>query len=477
MDGRPNKYHMNASLLASRKFPAGIELFRFLGLTAGFSLAAWLSFQLGLKTALAVPLILAVLALGFLDYPKFLLLAVLVRSSLDTFTGSTLSLGPLSLNPAGLLGLLLVFFTPFHCVNKEKIFGFPVAKGFALFLLLSTPAIFAAFRHFGPEGAIALKEAIRLSSLFSLIISLLIFFKTPTEMRKLFYTAFISLAVPLTVGFYQAVTGTGNTVSTDGQNRIFGTLFHPNTFSLYLVVFIAVVLSWNRSTPSMGKKFLLALLLSAQFLTFSMGALAATGLVFVVHFWQSRKNRIGLVLLLLLLPALGSFSENWRHRFSQLTQMELAEELHAREISNSMSWRVLHWYVLLQYAKEHPVTGWGLLTTEKITPWKTEEGQGFAAHNDAVRLFLETGIIGLAGYCIFLFFTGRWIFRGSKTVYESSDTGLSNALKAVFATMFLLSFAAEEPLVHTAFLYYFFTFLVLAKNGFSFRYLQPEEKR
>ncbi|HEU4437013.1 MAG TPA: O-antigen ligase family protein, partial [candidate division Zixibacteria bacterium] len=349
--------------------------------------------------------------------------------------------------------------------------------GFALFLLLSTPAIFAAFRHFGPEGAIALKEAIRLSSLFSLIISLLIFFKTPTEMRKLFYTAFISLAVPLTVGFYQAVTGTGNTVSTDGQNRIFGTLFHPNTFSLYLVVFIAVVLSWNRSTPSLGKKFLLALLLSAQFLTFSMGALAATGLVFVVHFWQSRKNRIGLVLLLLLLPALGSFSENWRHRFSQLTQMELAEELHAREISNSMSWRVLHWYVLLQYAKEHPVTGWGLLTTEKITPWKTEEGQGFAAHNDAVRLFLETGIIGLAGYCIFLFFTGRWIFRGSKTVYESSDTGLSNALKAVFATMFLLSFAAEEPLVHTAFLYYFFTFLVLAKNGFSFRYLQPEEKR
>lgn len=477
MDGPPNKYRMNVSLLASRKFPAGIELFRFFGLTAGFSLTAWLSFQFGPKTVLVVPFLFAVLTLGFLDYPKFLLLAVLVRSSLDTFTGSTVSLGPLSLNPAGLLGLLLVFFTPFHCVNKEKIFGFPVAKGFALFLLLSTPAIFAAFRHFGSDGAIALKEAIRLSSLFSLIISLLIFFKTPAEMKKLFYAALASLAVPLVVGFYQAATGTGNTVSTDGQNRIFGTLFHPNTFSLYLTVFIAVVLSWNRSSPLLGKKFLLALLLYAQFLTFSMGALAATGLVFAVHFWQSQKNRAGLILLLVLLPALGLFSENWRHRFSQLAQMELAEELNAREISNSMSWRVLHWYVLLQYAKEHPITGWGLLTTEKITPWRTEEGQGFAAHNDAVRLFLETGIVGLAGYFIFLFCTGRWIFQRRKTPDGSGEAGLPSALKAVFAAMLLLSFAAEEPLIHTAFLYYFFTFLVLAKNGFSFRYLQPEERR
>ncbi|MGH8005022.1 MAG: O-antigen ligase family protein, partial [Limisphaerales bacterium] len=364
---------------------------------------------------LAFPLLLVALVLGFLDYPKFLLLAVFIRSVLDAFTNSALPIGPLHLNLAGLLGLSLVFFTPFHCFKKNGLFKFPVVRGFSIFLLLSIPAILSAFRHFGVEGAVALKEFIRLASLFCLLISLLVFFRTPAETKKLFYAALASLAIPLAVGFYQAATGTGDTVSTDGQNRIFGTLFHPNTFSLYLTVFIAVSLAWHKSAPALGKKILLGALLLAQFLTYSMGALAATGVVLAVHLWQSKNSRAWWgVLFLFLLPALTFFSENWQLRFNQLARMELAEEIQAREISNSMSWRVLHWYVLLQYSKEHPITGWGLLTTEKITPWRTAEGQGFAAHNDLVRLFLETGLVGVAGYFIFLYGTGRWIFGRRK---------------------------------------------------------------
>ncbi len=466
---------MNTSIAASPKLASPKKFFQFLGLTAGFSLLAWLTALFGLKPAVAGLALFLLLTLGFLDYPKFLLLAVVIRSALDAFTNTGLPLGPLNLNPAGLLGLSLVFFTAVHCFSKKETFQFPVAKSFFLFLLLSIPAVLAAFWYFGAEGAVAVKEFIRLASLFCLLTSLLAFFKTPEETKKLFYAAIASLIIPLGAGFYQAASGTGDLFSTKGQNRIFGTLFHPNTFALYLSVFIAATLAWHKNAPSASKKLFLALLLAAQFLTFSLSGFAATAAVFGLYFWKNRNFKFFLFGLALFgLPLLAS--ANWKTRFEQIAQMKLTEEIQTGEISNSFSWRVLHWYVLFQYAKEHPVFGWGLLSAEKVTPWKTEWGQGYAAHNDLVRLFLESGLVGLFGYFLFLFYTGRWIFRKSKTMDSGADEGVGAALKAVFVVFVLLSFGAAEPLVHTAFVYYFLTFIVLEKTGFTFQALKAKAK-
>lgn len=442
--------------------------------TAGFSLAAWLAAVFGFKLALGIPLVLLLLVLGFLDYPKFLLFAVFIRSSLDAFTNVSVTPEPVALNPAALLGLALVILTPIHCWRRSAELKFPVARGLLFFLAMSIPAVFAAYLHFGTSGSVALKEFIRLTSLLCLMVSLLVFFRTPAETKRLFYAALASLAVPLAVGFHQAAAGTGDIVSTIGQNRIFGTLFHPNVLGLYLAVFLSVVIAWHRNAPSNAKKLLLGVILAAQFLTFSMGALVAAGLVFAAFLWQDKSRRaVGLVFLFLLLSGFFLFSKNWQDRFQQVAEMQLTSEVEAGEISNSFSWRVLHWYVLLQFAREHPLTGWGLLTTEKVTPWKTDEGQGFAAHNDIVRLFLETGAVGLGGYLVFLFLAGRWIFRLREDRAEGGGVGLATPLKGIFLTLLVLSAGAEEPLVHTAFMYYFFTFLVLAKNGFHFANLNP----
>ncbi len=440
----------------------------FLLLTAGFAVLSLLFHLTGPQAAVAILAFLTFGAVGFLDYPKFLLLAVFLRSALDAFFDTTLPLGPLNLNPAGVVGLSLIFFTFFHLYPNRKLFNFPICKGLLVFLFLLIPSVLSAFIHFGSGGAVAIKEFIRLASLLALLASLLVFFKTPADMRKLFWAAAASLAVPLTVGFYQAATGTGNTFSTAGQNRIFGTLFHPNTLALYLLVFIAIALAWHKNQPSLSKKFLLGTLLTAQFLTYSMTGLVATALVFAIYIYQSKNRRILWAgLLIFLLPL---FSQNWQARFQQINQMNLTEEIRSGEISNSFSWRVLHWYVLLNYAKEHPVTGWGLLTTEKITPWKTEEGQGYAAHNDLVRIFLESGLLGLCGYFAFLLFTGRWIFKVKSPEGQTGD--LRPALKAIFISFLILSAGASEPLIHTAFVYYFFAFVALEKNGFFFQHLK-----
>lgn len=446
------------------------KLFQFLLLATLFAAVALSVNAFGPKTAFGVLGFLTFAGLGFLDFPKFLLSAIVIRSALDGLQETAIPLGPLQLNPAGAFGLLLIFLSALHLSRRKTEWAFAPVRGFLLFLLFLLPSVGAAFAHFGAGGAVAAKEFIRLCSLLALLISLLSCFRTPEETKKLFRAALASLIIPLSAGFYQAAAGAGNTVSTEGQNRIFGTLFHPNAFSLYLSVFTAVALAWHKSSPSFYKKLLLGGLLAGMFLTYSMGALVSLGIVFTVHFWSERKLRILLLALpIFMLPALTFFSDNWQLRLRQISQMRLGEEIKAQEISNSFSWRVLHWYVLFQLAREHPITGWGLLTTEKVTPWKTEEGQGFAAHNDAVRLFLETGLVGIFGYALFLFYAGRWILqrpraRGKK----GGGGGLTVALKGIFLNLLVLSLGAEEPLIHTAFVYYFFAFLALEQNGFRF---------
>lgn len=447
------------------------EFFRFFVFSTAFAAVALLTNLFGPLLA-AVMLAGAALAiLGFFDFPKFLLASLFVRSALDGLQAVAIPLGPLNLNPAGAFGLAIIFFSALHLFWRKRLWSFPVVKGWTLFLLFSVPAVLTAFLHFGAGGAVAVKEFIRLLSLLALLISLLAHFRSPEEMKKLFWASLTSLVIPLGVGFYQAAAGTGDMTSTAGQNRIFGTLFHPNTFALYLSVFVAVTLFWHRQAPSLGKKFLLGLLLAAEFLTFSLTGLAAAAVIFLFYFKKTKNFRA--IALGALVFAGVLLSANWKHRFEQLSQMNLAAEIQSGEISNSFSWRVLHWYVLFQNAKEHPIAGWGLLTTEKVTPWKTETGQGYAAHNDAVRIFLEAGIIGLIGYLIFLFSTGRWIFRSKGGAKPGS---LRPALKAVFAALLVLSFGAAEPLVHTAFVYYFFAFLALERNGFDLSMLNTAPK-
>jgi hypothetical protein len=45
---------------------------------------------------------------------------------------------------------------------------------------------------------------------------------------------------------------------------------------------------------------------------------------------------------------------------------------------------------------------------------------------------------------------------------------LAVPLKGIFINLLVLSLGAEEPLIHTAFVYYFFAFVALEKNGFRF---------
>src|SRR5204863_5756310 len=74
---------------------------------------------------------------------------------------------------------------------------------------------------------------------------------------------------------------------------------------------------------------------------------------------------------------------------------------------DSFSWRLENWRVLLDKWKERPLLGYGLDTTSYVNPrvpvsGKGRSGGGYEAHNIAVRILVEGGLVLLATY-VFLF--------------------------------------------------------------------------
>jgi O-antigen ligase len=61
---------------------------------------------------------------------------------------------------------------------------------------------------------------------------------------------------------------------------------------------------------------------------------------------------------------------------------------------NSLAWRLDYWAQIVHLADRNPATGIGYGMTSAVTQ------QGAAAHNDYLRAYVETGLVGLAVYLV-----------------------------------------------------------------------------
>lgn len=454
-----------AALAAETRALPGWNIFSsraFLLVFGAAALSVWIAAGAGPVAALPILALVVAVGLALADLKKLVLFFLVSRSALDGIRQYDFTLGALSLNASGFMGLCLIGLALLVIWQKQinpwrDRFG----RIFCLFLTVSGFGVGVAVWHFGGEGIVAVKEWIRLASLFSLFFLLTTLFTTPADLKNLWRAAFWSLPVPLVVGLIQAVTGTGDTISTEGQNRIYGTVVHPNSLGSFLVLFMVMAWIWrSQSKRKWPLTTLLGILALTLFLTYSMTGLAHLAVSFLV-IGLATNRRATVVLLLLGALALG-FSANWQARWEQVKEMNVAEEVSSTDITNSFSWRVLHWVVLCNLWKDEPLFGYGLFMTEKVTPWKTIDGQGFAAHNDFVRLLLETGIVGTLVYLFFLLGLGKFLLSLYRRARAPAARRLVFGVGAVYIAILAESFGAGEPLMHTAFLYYFFTFLAIA---------------
>jgi putative inorganic carbon (hco3(-)) transporter len=135
---------------------------------------------------------------------------------------------------------------------------------------------------------------------------------------------------------------------------------------------------------------LLALSSVFMLLTYTRSAIigAVLGLL-VVGVLQSKRLLAGMAVVavcaLLAMPQLSS-------RFTTLSD---SGSTYASD-GNTLAWRLDYWTEVLPLAKRNPVTGIGLGQTARETDAEKQP------HNDFIRAFVETGLIGLGAYLALL---------------------------------------------------------------------------
>jgi len=413
--------------------------------------------------AIVIGLIGLILALHFIEI--FLLVALFARSSLDALRDVRIIPGALYVNPASALSIAIVLVgIIFLLVKKSSLRVNKIDKAFLIFIGVSALGVINAFHHFGVSGNESIKEWVRLLSLFLLYFLIKNIVKTSKQISTFINVIFLSLVIPLTVGYYQLFTRAESTMARIGFHRIYGTAVHSNHFALYLsffLIFVLILFLMERK-----KKYLYySLILGIPFFaTLSLNGLVMIGIsVFIIGIIKYRKFMLpGLLILIIIILAVPPLQQ----RLAKLRETNIREEIETGNITTSFSWRIYWWSLYVKKIQERPVQGFGLHMSEQVNPQERQFDVVRAPHNDFLRVLIEMGIIGLLVYLYFYYTIGMWIWRTYKKTSPEKYKNLALALFAIFIAFVAGSFVGNF-ITSTIFQYYFWSALGLlaAYNG------------
>ena len=315
-------------------------------------------------------------------FELFLLGALVVRAALDHFrTGSIFS-------PATVLGaavLVLVFGAEFLArVQGQPRRALSAPFRLPLQILLIAGVLSMATSTSRKDSAV---EVLRIAGVLAMIIALERLLVTLDVARRVLVAVLVSALVPMGFALLQVAQGQGRLIG--GFSRITGTFLHPSPFSIYLALLIVMAVALFQHVNGFARLALGAGAMVAcgcLLLTYTRGSWIAlvVGLL-VVGLLQSRRLALGIlagvVIVVLSVPSVGQ-------RFADLQ----APVKYSGATSNSLIWRVDYWNQVLSLSKDSPILGIGLKGIEN----STQDAKN--AHNDLVRTYVETGILGLAAY-------------------------------------------------------------------------------
>lgn len=404
---------------------------------------------------------LAVLALT--RFKVFVMAMLIMRASIDLAKLSTGAGGTANqqvvartLDPSSILAVLFigaaVVWLAAQYRREGRLPGSPLRRALLMFVAAAAVSIVGA-----AHPAVVAQEAMRILSVVLMFVVLEQMMADERVMRQLLFAVYLSLLFPLAFTSFGFLTGNPLTEEKGGFTRITGPFLQSNTFGRYLMVMIIFGVA---IAPHLDKRFrrpLLGLLaLSSVFLLLTYTRTAILGAVLgllVVGLVQGKRLLFGVVVFaicaMLLVPQLSS-------RFTGLSE---SSSLMTGPANNSLTWRLGYWTEVLQLANSNPVTGIGLGMTARQTD---EEKQ---PHNDFIRAYVETGLIGLGAYVamlILLVTMGRRAVRASpRGSFERgvgagflgcalafiADSVLANVISNVVTLWYLFAFAAAASAV------------------------------
>lgn len=334
-----------------------------------------------------------------LGMEKTLLFLLFTRINLDAFHGqiniSFASFKTLSLPSA--VGIFTLFLGAFHILSKRtNLWKLSVVKAGAFFTvgcLLSLP--------FSQNFSNSLSELLELFSFMVLFLLIVDFIRCEKDVKKIVNCLLLSAVIPLAVGFFQILNNLDINIALEPSYRIYSTLTHPNAYAFYLVIISVLAISLLLGVKSLAEKskyfILLGFLVVCLIYTFTRSAWL--GLAFAVSILGILQHPRLLVFSPLIIGFLVFNLPLIFERFHPLFTPELQKY-------TSLAWRIKLWTSSIPYFLAHPVFGNGfggyIFVGYEIDDWFA------AAHNDYLRILVETGIVGFLGFIWILMSLG-WI--------------------------------------------------------------------
>ena len=432
-------------LAAAIAVAVGLSLHTGLGITGGLS-----------REFVVLPLAgvvgLAVTGLALTNFEVFVLALLVMRSSADM--GKLAESGTGALDPSSLMAtLFLVAAIPWLAAQRREsgpMPGSPLRTGLALFLVAGLLSVIAS-----KMPGTSLIEWGRIAAAATMFFVLVRLIRSAATLRRVLLALALSAVIPITIGLYAAAQG-GFSEEKGGFTRISSTFQQSNGFSRFLL--LAVVMSvalFRYAKPRVRVPLCLFLGASSVslLLTYTRSTwLAVAAALLIVGATQSRAVVVGIlavgVIVVMAVPSVSG-------RFADLTSDD-ETEIPTGSDGNSLAWRLSYWSEIIPLARDNPLTGIGL----KVTPNSTEIAK--EPHNDFLRAYVETGVVGAIAYLILI----GALIRTAIAALRVSRKGLERGVAAGFAgcvTGFILVSLVANVISQVVFLWYFFALAAAAE--------------
>ncbi len=461
IDTRPAGAHVSGQ--TGRSADHGVPVFGLIIAVAVLAAAAAASSVLYVRGAPTVQVLAppGVLVLGGLiwlacyRFEWFVLTVLALRTAMDatratpagTHLASTVSKAPDAVTSGPIASAMAVLFivmsTVWLLALRREGGRTPLSVAQAAF------GAFVAACLFSVSGAVnrtaALSETARILAAVMMFVVLVKLVTTLAQVRRTLIACAVGFVAPVALGLAQASGGGGDFRSAD-LNRIVGTFLHPNTFGLFLTMFILLSAAVFRHCTRPAQWVLgtgIAVCAGLLVLTYSRGAWIAlvVGLL-LVGVLQSRAILAWLfgaaVLLLIAVPSVAARVSDLGGRTPTNNGSE-----------SSLVWRFQYWQEIWKLNRDNPITGIGLKGTKYLTD------QNKAPHNDFLRAYVETGVLGLLAYVLVLLALAGIARQALRNAAPGFPRGVAIGFTAVL-TAYVLDSLADNLISEVVVLWYFY---------------------
>jgi O-antigen ligase len=282
------------------------------------------------------------------------------------------------------------------------------------------------------NAAAGLVDAAKLITIAVMLAVLNQVFRSERDVRIVVGAAFVSACIPLGVAAFQYITDSGFLYS-NSFARVRATFIHPNPFAIYLTLILvmgAALLRYLTVKLQIALVWLMAACGLALLATYTRSAWIATAIGIVIVTWFVSRRAVLWVLvigvtLVLAVPDIGA-------RFSDLEETTTM----SGAAGNSLVWRFEYWGQALALNHD-PLLGNGLAAVREQGSAEKEP------HNDFIRVFVETGLLGTIAFAWFLFAASRVAVEGVRRTRDGYLRGVAVGFAGVVVAYVVLSLVSN----------------------------------